>query len=155
MVPFGLSVGDLVVGGLIRKIFKALKDSGVTTSEYQDELESLSMILKHLETLCFTETVQASYANPIRRLAQNCQVPLEAFLERIESFKESLGVRSQRNTSAALLEEWNGQRSWRLRFRNCEPWLQPRSFNCSYSCKRFFCESGVCWKCELKCTGAQ
>lgn len=60
-------MGDLVVGGLIRKIFKALKDSGVTTSEYQDvvtELESLSMILKHLETLCFTETVQASTKFP-------------------------------------------------------------------------------------------
>ena len=101
MVTFELSVGDfVVVGGLIRKVSKALKDSGVATSEYQDvmtELESLSMILRHLETLRFTETVQASYANPIRRLGQNWQVPLEAFLERIESFKESLGVRSQRN----------------------------------------------------------
>lgn len=57
-------MGDLVVSGLIRKIFKALKNSGVTTSEYQDELESLSMILKHLETLCFTETVQASTKFP-------------------------------------------------------------------------------------------
>ena len=102
VVPFGLSVGDfVVVGRLIRKISKAFKDSGLATLEHQDvmtELESLSMILKHLETLRFTEPVQASYANPIRGLAQNCQVSLEAFLERIESFKKSLGVRSQRST---------------------------------------------------------
>lgn len=77
----------------MRKISKALKDTGGASSEYQDailELNSLGNVLQHLAALEPTETT-ITHVNAIRRMALACQIPLKEFLDRIEKFEKPLG----------------------------------------------------------------
>ena len=99
-VPFGFGVGDFIaVIKLITKVAHALKDSGGAASEYQDvvqELEYLQTILTHLGTVRFRDVASTKPAVRLTSLISACQRPLEAFLERIASFNDSLNANSQR-----------------------------------------------------------
>ena len=83
---------------LIRKISKALKETGGSSAEYQDtviELKNLKLTLQHLEALEPTED-NLSHVNAIRGMALACQLPLRDFLGEIEKYEASLGAWSDR-----------------------------------------------------------
>ncbi|KAL8880392.1 MAG: hypothetical protein Q9198_002189 [Flavoplaca austrocitrina] len=95
MTPaFGFSVGDFISTiNLIRKIGKALKETGGAASEYQDavvELTGLQHALQHLEALQPTQD-NAGQVNAIRGMALACKIPLQDFMTKLEKYEESLG----------------------------------------------------------------
>ena len=98
--PFGFGVGDFIaVIELITKVGKALRDSGGAASEYQDvvqELESLRGILTHLGQVRIASSTRVKPADSLKKLALNCQQPLEGFLARIATFKASLDAKTDR-----------------------------------------------------------
>lgn len=78
---------------LIRKISKALKETGGASSEYQDaviELKGLKHALQHLEALEPTED-NVSHVNAIRGMALACKLPLQDFMTKLEKYESSLG----------------------------------------------------------------
>lgn len=112
MTPaFGFSVGDFIsaIGepvpltpvcstdyerpDLIRRISKALKETGGAATEYQDaviELKSLKHALQRLSALEPTED-NVAHVNAIRGMALACQLPLQEFLKKLEKYEDSLG----------------------------------------------------------------
>ncbi|KAL8875783.1 MAG: hypothetical protein Q9198_005908, partial [Flavoplaca austrocitrina] len=95
MTPaFGFSVGDFInTINLIRKITKALKETGGAASEYQDavvELTGLQHALQHLEALQPTQD-NAGQVNAIRGMALACKIPLQDFMTKLDKYEESLG----------------------------------------------------------------
>ncbi|KAL8916910.1 MAG: hypothetical protein Q9208_008274 [Pyrenodesmia sp. 3 TL-2023] len=101
MTPaFGFSVGDFInTINLIRKIVKALKETGGASSEYQNaviELQGLKHTLQHLEALKPTED-NLGYVNAIRGMALACKLPLQDFMTSLEAYEESLGPWAHRS----------------------------------------------------------
>ena len=112
MTPaFGFSVGDFIsaIGesipptpvcsadywrpALIRKISKALKETGGAATEYQDaviELKGLKHALQRLSALEPTEN-NVTHVNAIRGMALTYQLPLQEFLKKLEKYEDSLG----------------------------------------------------------------
>ncbi|KAL6713499.1 hypothetical protein ACLMJK_008964 [Lecanora helva] len=95
MTPaFGFSVGDFISTiNLIRRISRALKESGGASSDYQDvviELKGLKHALQHLEALEPTED-NLSHVNAIRGMALACQLPLRDFMEKLGKYESTLG----------------------------------------------------------------
>lgn len=85
---------------LIRKISKALKETGGASSEYQDavnELKALKHTLQHLEALDPTED-NITHVNAIRGMALACQLPLREFMSKLEKYESSLGPWANRTT---------------------------------------------------------
>ena len=117
MTPaFGFSVGDFISAiskygkacsvlsltsiDLIRKVSKALKETGGASAEYQDavvELKSLKHTLQHLEALEPTED-NLSHVNAIRGMALACQMPLRDFMIKLKSYESSLGPWADRTS---------------------------------------------------------
>ncbi|KAL8784372.1 MAG: hypothetical protein Q9213_004024 [Squamulea squamosa] len=95
MTPaFGFSAGDFVSAILlIKKISRALRDSGGASSEYQGaviELENLQRTLQHLGSIEPTED-NINHVNAIRGMALACQLPLQDFLAKLSKYEMSLG----------------------------------------------------------------
>ncbi|KAI4239517.1 MAG: hypothetical protein LQ349_000277 [Xanthoria aureola] len=95
MTPaFGFSAGDFVNAiVLLKKISRALRDSGGASSEYQGavvELENLQRTLQHLASLEPTED-NINHVNAIRGMALACQIPLRDFLAKLSRYETSLG----------------------------------------------------------------
>ena len=85
---------------LVRKVAKALKETGGASSEYQAavvELKGLKHALQHLQALEPTED-NLSHVNAIRGMALACQLPLRDFLTRLEKYESSLGPWADRTT---------------------------------------------------------
>ena len=85
---------------LVRKVAKALKETGGASSEYQAaviELNGLEHVLQHLQALDPTED-NSSHVNAIRGMALACQLPLRDFLTRLEKYESSLGPWADRTT---------------------------------------------------------
>ncbi|KAJ4579705.1 hypothetical protein HRR86_003057 [Exophiala dermatitidis] len=131
VVPFGFSAGDFasVIGkhtfnrsgnptksyvthvqltplliGLVVKVGKALRDADGASSEYQHlyvDLQALKRTLETLQALQPTEQ-NITHLNAIRCLALTCQVPLAAFLERLQKFEEKLGPFAKDSVRGAL-----------------------------------------------------
>ncbi|KAL8821611.1 MAG: hypothetical protein Q9191_007273 [Dirinaria sp. TL-2023a] len=102
MTPaFGFSVGDFInTISLIRKISKALKETGGASAEYQDaviELKGLKHALQHLEALEPTED-NARQVNAIRGMALACQLPLRDFMTKLEEYESPLGPWTDRTS---------------------------------------------------------
>lgn len=77
----------------MRRISKALKETGGASTEYQlviIELKSLENILRHLETLQPTED-NVTHINAIRGMALACQLPLRDFMVKLEKYESTLG----------------------------------------------------------------
>lgn len=77
----------------MRRISKALKETGGASTEYQlviIELKSLENILRHLETLQPTED-NVTHINAIRGMALTCQLPLRDFMVKLEKYESTLG----------------------------------------------------------------
>lgn len=116
MTPaFGFSVGDFInTINLIRKITKALKDTGGASSQYQDavvELEGLKHILQHLEALKPTED-NLGHVNAIRGMALACKIHLQEFMTKLETYEESLGPWAQRSS----LNNFGRKTKWAVSF---------------------------------------
>ena len=95
---------------LIRKIAKALKETGGASSEYQNavvELQSLEHALRHLEALEPTKD-NLGHVNAIRGMALACRLPLQDFMLKLERYDESLGPWSYRSSvrSAGHKARW-------------------------------------------------
>ncbi|EHY51977.1 uncharacterized protein HMPREF1120_00200 [Exophiala dermatitidis NIH/UT8656] len=105
VVPFGFSAGDFAsVIGLVVKVGKALRDADGASSEYQHlyvDLQALKRTLETLQALQPTEQ-NITHLNAIRCLALTCQVPLAAFLERLQKFEEKLGPFAKDSVRGAL-----------------------------------------------------
>ncbi|KAL9615787.1 MAG: hypothetical protein Q9160_009261 [Pyrenula sp. 1 TL-2023] len=91
----GLVSGDfLAVSRLIYRIAGELKRIPESATDYQDllvELEALDRALKQLFSIEPAEH-EAKRLDAVRALAVTCQGPLEAFLEKIEKFEQSIGT---------------------------------------------------------------
>ena len=78
---------------LIRKVSRALQDTGGAASKYQQviiELQGLQRVLEHLESLKPTED-NARHVNAIRAMALTCRLPMQQFLTRTRKFETALG----------------------------------------------------------------
>ena len=85
---------------LIRKISKALKETGGASTEYQNaviELKGLKHTLQHLEALEPTDD-NLSHVNAIRGMALACQLPLRDFMTKLEKYEASLGPWESRSS---------------------------------------------------------
>ncbi|KAL8837526.1 MAG: hypothetical protein Q9170_002485 [Blastenia crenularia] len=116
MTPaFGFSVGDFISTiNLIRKISKALKESGGASSEYQDavvELKGLEHALQHLEALEPTED-NVGHVNAIRGMALACKIPLQEFMKKLETYEESLGPWAHRSS----FSDFGRKTTWAVSF---------------------------------------
>ena len=88
--------------GLIRKISKALKETGGASAQYQDavvELKGLKHALQHLEALEPTED-KVGHVNAIRGMALACKLSLQEFMTKLEKFELSLGPWTHRSAFA-------------------------------------------------------
>ncbi|MCJ1456069.1 hypothetical protein MMC28_006426 [Mycoblastus sanguinarius] len=106
MTPaFGFSIGDIISAiNLIRKISKALKETGGASSAYQDaiiELEGLKHALQQLEAFEPTED-NISHVNAIRGMALACKLPLQDFMTKLEKYESSLGAWAYRNPRSTI-----------------------------------------------------
>ena len=91
MVPaFGFSVGDFInVLSLINKIRKALKDTDGADDDIRavsQDLEQLELVLNHLVEGHWGQECDVGCVNAVRGVAISCQVPLERYLKRLETF---------------------------------------------------------------------
>ena len=88
---------------LIRKISKALKETGGASTEYQNaviELKGLKRALQHLEALEPTDD-NLSHVNAIRGMALACQLPLRDFMTKLEKYEASMGPWESRSSFGA------------------------------------------------------
>ena len=95
MVPaFGFSVGDFVNAiSLINKVRKALRDTDGADDDLRivlQELEQLELVLSLLGQDNWGRNYDTSHVNAVRGMALTCQVPLQDFLRKLESFKRTV-----------------------------------------------------------------
>jgi hypothetical protein len=94
---------------LIRKVVKALKDTGGASWEYQHvvvELKGLEKALRRLEALQPSKS-NIDQVNAIRGMALSCQLPLQAFLSKLETYESSIGPSAPRSFGgSARKAEW-------------------------------------------------
>jgi hypothetical protein len=114
MVPpaFGFSVGDFIASiHLIAKISRALGDAGGATGEYREallELQHLQLLLEQLRDLPPTCSGSLNHYNAIRGMANAVQLPLLAFLKKMDAYHEKLGpsANSSSLSSAKRKIQW-------------------------------------------------
>ncbi|KAL8986776.1 MAG: hypothetical protein Q9169_008757, partial [Polycauliona sp. 2 TL-2023] len=110
----GPLTNSLSTTDLIRKISKALKETGGASSEYQDavvELSGLKHALQHLEALEPTED-NIGHVNAIRGMALACRLPLQEFMANLEKYEGSLGPWAHRSS----LGGFGRKTKWALSF---------------------------------------
>lgn len=95
MIPFGVSVGDSILGvNLIRELIKALEDSAGSSVEYRDlirelySLERPTLKVKHLNL----DESQPTQSVALRQAAVQCQQTIDEFLQKIRRFQPSLST---------------------------------------------------------------
>lgn len=84
----------------MKKVSKALKETGGAATEYQQvviELEGLKKVLQQLEAFEPTED-NARHVNAIRGMALACQLPLRDFMVKLEKYEASLGPFADRKS---------------------------------------------------------
>ncbi|KAF6220078.1 hypothetical protein HO133_003209 [Letharia lupina] len=106
MTPaFGFSVGDFISAiGLVKRVTKALKETGGAPTDYQlvvIELKGLKSILRHLETLKPTED-NVTHINAIRGMAVACQLPLRDFMLKLEKYESTLRPYADKRSLRAM-----------------------------------------------------
>ena len=93
--------------GLVKKVSKALKETGGATAEYQlvvIELKSLKSILRHLETLQPTKD-NVIHVNAIRGMALACQLPLRDFMVKLEEYESTMGPFADKRSLRAMAKK--------------------------------------------------
>lgn len=104
-LQFGFSVGDLISAiGLVKRVTKALKETGGAPTDYQlvvIELKGLKSILRHLETLKPTKD-NVTHINATGGMALACQLPLRGFMVKLEKFDSTLRPYADKRS----LERW-------------------------------------------------
>ena len=93
-VPFGFSFGDFVAAfGLINDIRKALSKTGGAKESFKEtlvDLTQLELVLSQLNDGRWARDCDLGHVNAVRGMALACQVPLTAFLRKIEFYKPLL-----------------------------------------------------------------
>lgn len=93
--------------GLIVKVGKALRTVDGASFEYQQldiELQGLKRTLETIQTLQPTED-NISHLDAIRCLALTCQIPLNAFLQRLQKFEQRLGPFAKRSALGGTIRK--------------------------------------------------
>jgi hypothetical protein len=87
---FGFSFGDFVQAiGLLNDVRKALKDSGGAVDEFQQvltDLQQLEIVLGQLDRGGEDSHADVGHTNAVKGMALTCQVPLRAFLEKVQKY---------------------------------------------------------------------
>jgi hypothetical protein len=95
-VPFRFSVGDFVSTiELVHDMIEALKDSTGSSASFQGlirELYSLERALLVVKALKIHPTQQAT-VDAIKQAATQCQITIDAFLQKNSKFQYTLGAR--------------------------------------------------------------
>ena len=103
-----MDAADLcVLKGLVKRVTRALKDTGGASTDYQlvvIELKSLKNILRHLETLNPTED-NVTHINAIRGMALACQLPLRDFMVKLEKYESTLGPFADKRSLRAMVRK--------------------------------------------------
>ena len=103
-----MDAADLcVLKGLVKRVTRALKDTGGASTAYQlvvIELKSLKNILRHLETLNPTED-NVTHINAIRGMALACQLPLRDFMVKLEKYESTLGPFADKRSLRAMVRK--------------------------------------------------
>lgn len=90
--------------GLVKRVTKALKETGGASAEYQlvvIELKGLKNILRHLERLEPTED-NVTHLNASRGMALACQLPLRDFMVKLEKYESTLGPFADKSSLRAM-----------------------------------------------------
>lgn len=90
--------------GLVKRVTKALKETGGASTDYQlvvIELKGLKNLLRHLERLQPTED-NATYINAIRGMALASQLPLRDFMVKLERYESTLGPFADKRSLRAM-----------------------------------------------------
>jgi len=92
-VGFGFSAGDIAIAiGLLSKVYKGLKETGGSASEYQDVsefLRGLILTLQHLQRLQ-VDCCDPSLVKAIQALSEAALKPIFELLEEIKEYDSSL-----------------------------------------------------------------
>jgi hypothetical protein len=107
-MSFSFAVGDFIaVGKLISDIVTSLQSVGGARSEYQEHIReflALQLALQHLDQLedyrSSSDTVQL-----IKYTALSCRYPLQAFLDRVNLYEASLGLRDQNYIAKRFMDK--------------------------------------------------
>jgi preprotein translocase subunit SecE len=88
---FGFSFGDIVTAiKILNDVRTALRETGGSRDEFQHilvDLQQLEIILEQLNRGAWDHGGDAGHLNAIKGMASTCQVPLRAFLTKIEKYK--------------------------------------------------------------------
>ena len=110
-----MDIADLsLFQGLIKRVSRALKETGGASTEYQlvaIELKSLKNILRHLERLEPTED-NVTQINAIRGMALACQLPLRDFMAKLEKYESTLGPFADKRSLQTMM----GKSKWAVVF---------------------------------------
>lgn len=92
-VGFGFSVGDFIAGiELVHTVIGALRESGDSSTEYQELISQLYTLETALQRVKQVELddIQHSEAVALRQAASQCQRTIDGFLEKITKYQPSL-----------------------------------------------------------------
>lgn len=93
---FGFSVGNIIAAiHLVKRISIALKDSGGAADEYRAlhaELQQILIVLEQLRDLPTLSASPLSHHNAVRRMAYEVQMPLKAFVFKMQAYHKRLGI---------------------------------------------------------------
>ncbi|CZR57700.1 uncharacterized protein PAC_07589 [Phialocephala subalpina] len=120
-VPFGFSVGDFVAAiGLINDVHKALGETGGARDSFKDiygDLTQLELVLAQLQDGGWAKGCDLGHANAVRGMALTCQVPLKAFLEKLNLYKPML-VKQDAGGFVAFIKGKGRQVGWVLQMQD-------------------------------------
>lgn len=116
MTPaFGFSVGDFISAiGLVKRVTKALKETGGAPTDYQlvvIELKGLKSILRHLEALKPTKD-NVTHINAIGGMALACQLPLRGFMVKLEKYESTLRPYADKRSLRAMVRKSSVYGPW-------------------------------------------
>ncbi|KAK2602929.1 hypothetical protein N8I77_009426 [Diaporthe amygdali] len=100
---FGFSVGDFIAGvSLVKKLIRALNDAAGSRAAYRKliaELLNLDDALTEISKLQLGPS-QTSQKTALQRVATQCQISIETFLQKNAKFNDSLGLSPSLSCSA-------------------------------------------------------
>lgn len=94
-MSFGFSAGDFIAAAsLAYKLISALSESSGSSMEYQQLVQDLSCVhrtLLQVEQMKDANQLNQSTINALRHQVDSARAPIEAFLEKTEKYRRSLG----------------------------------------------------------------
>lgn len=100
--------------GLVKRVTKALKETGGAPTDYQlvvIELKGLKSILRHLEALKPTKD-NVTHINAIGGMALACQLPLRGFMVKLEKYESTLRPYADKRSLRAMVRKSSVYGPW-------------------------------------------